>query len=273
MTVCIGVICDRGNRLVVVADRLATNGFSRQRFEIGTKICKLCDRWLVGLAGAALQFTDIEMQIGEGMENLSKMTSTDIVELVKSNYSRERKRKVEELFLIPRNLTWEKYCSDVNLPEPLRVALDRAVSTYDLDLSILLIGKNGKGTHIYEITNPGTAMPYRMKGYHAIGSGAFLANSTLIRNKYNSNLDLGKAVWIAFEAKKRSEAAEGVGKNTDIYVVSEKGTQRIAEETIEELERLYKEMIAEEKEERQKLLNIASRINICFQEDKTIKKL
>ena len=52
---------------------------------------------------------------------------------------------------------------------------------------------------------------------------------------------------ITFEAKKRSEKATGVGKLTDIVIISEKGHKRLSDAEIAQLEKIYEARIQIEK--------------------------
>jgi hypothetical protein len=65
------------------------------------------------------------------------------------------------------------------------------------------------------------------------------AESTFVWYDYSPEQKLSEALFIAFEAKKRAEAAGSVGKMTDGWIINRRGCHVIAQETIDELEKIY----------------------------------
>ena len=66
--------------------------------------------------------------------------------------------------------------------------------------------------------------------------------------KYSSAFPLTEALYIGFEAKKRSEMAGGVGRSTDILIIDENGIKEICPESVNLLEEIYHDR--EQKSER-----------------------
>lgn len=89
------------------------------------------------------------------------------------------------------------------------------------------------------------------------------AESTFVWYDFSPEQKLSEALFIAFEAKKRAEAAGSVGKITDGWVIDEKGCHVIASETISELEKIY--------EKRQEIFK-RERLGKEIEELKIIKK-
>lgn len=109
---------------------------------------------------------------------------------------------------------------------------------------LLLLGidenKDGQG-HIIRISNPGVWRSFDKLGFCCLGMGDNHAMSVFAWYKYTSSIALKDATYIAFEAKKRSEVAGGVGKETDMYIISKKGIKKIPDIIIEKLEAIYNE--------------------------------
>ena len=105
-----------------------------------------------------------------------------------------------------------------------------------------------KGPHIYRIENPAMKNCFDAIGYHAIGSGEIHAVSTFIVNNYEvKKTSLQRGLALAFEAKKRSERAVGVGEQTDLYIVTKDNTTHLPDDAIKELTEIYRKRIDEEK--------------------------
>jgi len=59
--------------------------------------------------------------------------------------------------------------------------------------------------------------------------------------RYSSTTPLNEALYIAFEAKKKSEMAGGVGPMTDALIVDSNGIQFVEDSTMQTLLEIYNE--------------------------------
>jgi hypothetical protein len=59
--------------------------------------------------------------------------------------------------------------------------------------------------------------------------------------RYSTATPLSEALYIAFEAKKKSEMAGGVGSTTDAITINDKGIELVEESTLQELLEIYNE--------------------------------
>ena len=87
---------------------------------------------------------------------------------------------------------------------------------------IVLIGGVDSRAHLHVVGNPGSSVCFDSIGYSAIGSGMPHALITFISKGYYDVLPLNEALLIAYEAKKISEKAPGVGRITYINIISSK---------------------------------------------------
>jgi 20S proteasome alpha/beta subunit len=141
---------------------------------------------------------------------------------------------------------------------------------YNYSLWIMLAGVDEAGGHIYRIENPATKHCFDAIGYHAIGSGDIHAIATFIGNNYEvKNTTLQRGLALTYEAKKRSEKAQGVGERTDMYVVSKEKTWHLPEEAIAELDGVYRERVKKEKEV---FLNMEQMVSSLDIEEKYLKQ-
>jgi 20S proteasome alpha/beta subunit len=118
---------------------------------------------------------------------------------------------------------------------------------YGYGLSLLIAGVDSSGAHIYRIDNPGRMEIFDTIGHCSIGSGQLHAISTFVANDYTYDLDLNHVVALTYEAKKRSEKAQGVGEQSDIYIVCRDGNTKLPQETISQLEKIYNKRSQQEK--------------------------
>jgi 20S proteasome alpha/beta subunit len=113
------------------------------------------------------------------------------------------------------------------------VASDRKITAGDVEYepaqqkfaqmtpsTILLVSGDISVVHIYAIDKNGMIACWDDVGFAAIGSGAWHAKSLLMQAGYVNKAIFAPALALTFAAKKASEIALGVGKETDIKIVS-----------------------------------------------------
>jgi len=79
---------------------------------------------------------------------------------------------------------------------------------------------------------------------------------------YESEIDLKHGLFIAFEAKKKSERATGVGEQTDIWLVAKDRTTKISQEIMDKLNTIYKSKIKEEHKVMSKMQTMIDEIDM-----------
>jgi hypothetical protein len=96
-----------------------------------------------------------------------------------------------------------------------------AVRKANFDVSFLVMGHDKDGPHIFTVDNPGVSACHDVAGYHAVGTGAWLASSELMRTNFDADNpdELGATVYNVCGAKFAAEAAEGVGGPTFLLVI------------------------------------------------------
>jgi 20S proteasome alpha/beta subunit len=69
-----------------------------------------------------------------------------------------------------------------------------ALARFDLGLELLVYGFNPQGNrHIFEVANPGKIISHDLRGFAAIGSGAWMALAGLNRKPINAGLS--ETIW------------------------------------------------------------------------------
>jgi hypothetical protein len=113
------------------------------------------------------------------------------------------------------------------------------ISRFELGLSLILCGVDGSGGHLFHIHDPGGYASFDNLSYCCSGIGNRHAEAVLAWYRYSRNFPLNESLYIAYEAKRRAELAGGVGRETDLLVISEDGIDQVANSTIESLEAIY----------------------------------
>jgi 20S proteasome alpha/beta subunit len=141
-------------------------------------------------------------------------------------------------------------------PQIVNLIID-AMAKYNYGLTILIAGVDDLGPHLFRIDNPAKVDTYDAIGHCAIGSGDVHAISTFIANDYDPNLDLNHVAAMTYEAKKRSEKAQGVGVESDLYIVCNNRVVKMPDYVIKKLDQIYSKR---EERERQAVADIQSEI-------------
>jgi len=246
LTICLSCICDENKRVVAVMDRMITSeGLSIEFEQLQCKIHTISNSCIVMSAGDALAPTDILREAQTEVGKMTKPSISQIATIVKRKYTSNRRSTIEETVLRPRGF------DDVNdfyekmrqLPPDVYTVIDDQVVRfhiiYGVRLEMIVAGTDATGAHIYQVSDPGVASCFDGLGFHAIGSGEPHAVSLITSYDYTGRFLLNQAIWVAYEAKRRSEKAPGVGKGTDICIIDESGIAHLSPKTIACLEEAF----------------------------------
>ena len=231
MTVCIAALYGDGAGVVLASDRMVT-----AHIPIGYEFEYKENAKIVELDEAASVFALIAGDVLRGNEifDLAKSeltlkgggcTASEAAEIVRSSYQKVRLTNVIHRELEPRGLDLNDYYGrhQTLLPQVVQM-IDQALSSSDLGVGILIAGSNSPAHTIHTILNPGTIHDNSSIGHGAIGSGAPHALYSLIEASYTPSLDKDAVVDLVERAKRRSEVAPGVGKETTMVVIPRKET-------------------------------------------------
>ncbi|MGE0853720.1 MAG: hypothetical protein AB7O44_29590 [Hyphomicrobiaceae bacterium] len=100
-----------------------------------------------------------------------------------------------------------------------------ALAQFDLGVELLIFGYHHNFVpHLFAVNNPGKIVEYNWQGYGAVGSGSFLALGALRQRPTHSNLE--DMIYRLLEAKFVSEAAQAVGRTTNLMTLNHDGEVR-----------------------------------------------
>lgn len=267
MTVGISVICQESTdpKVVLAADRMITTGRNpRIEYEhTKSKIQTIHDDDVVacmGVASGTVSFIEeFFHRLDEQISESEPLNIRDIAERGREVYTELGKDTVQnqvldKLDISLNELSENRHDYDSDVLSSLLSDVAESQNDFASQLEVLIVGVDGFGGHIYSIQNFDMD-PQNNIGYHAVGSGTQPARSVFIRNEYDTNESVKRAILNTIEAKNRSEEARGVGTEMDIAIVNQptSGSQCcevLTEPEKEQWEEIYEEIVDAELEAR-----------------------
>jgi hypothetical protein len=243
MTICIGLVCQNREQAIFVSDRMLTSPGLSVEFEHNEPKFEKLSSTCIGLsAGEAMPVTELFDEVRQRVASKASPTIKEIADSVAESLRKCKMKLVEEKYFLPRGLTIETYLqAQRHLNENVVLRLERAIEVERFGMISLVVGFDNAGAHIYEVSDPGHSECYQRLGFHAIGSGLPHAISTFISHDFTPNMDLNKALYVSYEAKKNAENAPGVGDATDMGIISEDGIRILSEDELNTLAKIFDE--------------------------------
>ncbi len=206
------------------------------------KLKKITDKIVTMSAGDALVGSKLARAIDSEFPNVAPSVHA-VAEASSKIYVRLRDEKVETDIFRPRGITrqqfYEKGCA---LPQQAAFAIDQEVMRVNLGVEVIIAGVDDAGGHLYYVGNPGgTAHELGQVGFHAIGSGGIHALQSLIGSAHCGSHSVADTIFAVYSAKRRAEAAPGVGKDTDVAIIGPHGYRQLSTKDMSILSELYAE--------------------------------
>jgi len=248
MTVCISALCaspdGAAKNVVVVSDRMVTLGRLTEFEHEVPKITNITDKVVALIAGDALRGSQLIRNVIE--TGVAPPLVRDLAQLTAVKYAEMRDAQIEAEVFRPRGLTRLQFyqgAAPALAQQPqIFFGIDNQVATFNMNVEVIVTGIDGHGGHLFFVGNPGqTVSSFHQIGYHAIGSGALQALQSMIGFGHMSARSLHQTVFACYASKRRAEVAPGVGKDTDLAVLSNKGMFKADKTMLDSLEELYQE--------------------------------
>lgn len=229
MTVCIAALCrwnypedgdpDRRCAAVVTcSDRMQTDSGLGLEYESAiSKWGIICGRISILVAGNTVFHSDFIRKTMDRFEG-ENPSVTEVSEFYAACIIERRKDDAEKRYLAPLGLTMEDFVSKQNSMKEsvVRELLDFIVG-YDIDVEAIVCGCDGEtSAHIFKISSIGLITCHDDIGFAAIGNGDVHAVTYLMSLPYWNGSSYSESAMALYLAKKRSEAAPGVGRITDM---------------------------------------------------------
>jgi len=282
MTVCIAALCwdsrMSGHLVVGAADRM----LSAPDTEYEPSQSKI---WSITKSIVAVGSGDTEL-LTELLEHIIQVVRKreqrrpgthweleEVARLYQAEYKRAAAARAEAKILAPLGLTMNSFRSQQKeMSDSLALQIATELWNFRLpDVEVIFTGTDLKGTHIYSSDNGSLAWRDGI-GFAAIGAGSPHANSQMMFRGHSKWSGLSDTLLLVYSAKKRAEAAPGVGRTTDMFAIGPgidsifsipshllgrletlyQETQRKAEKAIEKSRRGIEQYLAELEEETKK---------------------
>lgn len=236
MTICIAAIAKEngGEHIVFSTDHMVTTPTGQ--FEHSIIKYKLINGSTVAmLAGDPLIFDDL-VKIKSKEATFEKIKN----ELFQ-NFKDKRKEIIKNAIFDIYGID-EKFFIDAlrnTVPNMYINGILEQVSNYRLGTGILLIGFDEEGKARIAEVNEEKIIDLRDINFHAIGSGGTQAVNTLLFQKHDKCDCLLSTIYNVYKAKANAEVMQGVGKETELLVLSKNGCQKINEDGMKALKSIY----------------------------------
>ena len=237
MTILIGALCEGGDSIILLADKMTVLQPQSLVFGQSTKGIELTPFSFVLTAGMTSNYVFINAMKSSLNPQMSIM---QIAELLIMHYRNFRLNKVasEVLALQGFNSFDEFHHKQKYLDGTLVGGLVEQARFYNLGVELILGGIDDTG-HIFHIGNPGTYFNCDEPGFVCVGIGANRASPIFEFLDYSKDLSLSKVLSIVYLSKKRTEALSGIGESTDIWIVTkEEGIRKLSNQTLLKLEEM-----------------------------------
>jgi 20S proteasome alpha/beta subunit len=248
MTVCISALCAKADapakNVIVISDRMVTLGRLTEFEHEVPKITNIAPKVVVLVAGDAIRGSQLIKNVTEG--GPASPFVRDLAQLTASRYSEMRDAQIEAEIFRPRGLTrlqfYQGGAPAIGQQSQLFFGIDNQVATFNFNVEMIVTGVDDHGGHLFYVGNPGqTISSFHQIGYHAIGSGSLQALQSMIGFGHTSARPIHQTVFACYASKRRAEVAPGVGKDTDLAILTDAGMFKADKSALDPLEELYQE--------------------------------
>lgn len=245
MTICMGAVCqDGGGAAVVVASDRMVTWASLTEFEHRVpKVRSIGAAAVALIAGDALTGTRMAEEVAA--EKAGQALSVEqFADALADRYVAVRMECVEADLLKARGLNLQTfYQMHQQLLPQITGGIDQEMAQYNLGVELLVAGVDVSGGHVFTIHNPGGRhLHHDVIGHAAIGSGWIHAIQSMIGFHHASMQPLLDTIFRVYVSKRRAELAPGVGRETDLMIVTQAGPERLTEDAIAQLSGLYDDL-------------------------------
>lgn len=243
MTVCIAARCrtaDKKHAIVTISDmKLSTGSYSGEMATL--KVRHISRQWKCLIAGTFAHHVPLIDHISNAVGPWNTVIShEDIKQKCTNAFIAENKRLVEETILSPFGLTLETFLkSRKELGESLYERTWAEIVRVKVDCQMIVCGFS-PNPHIFTVENPTSDRPgfitdCDFPGFAAIGSGAYLADSTLFALQQNPVRSLAETIYLLSAAKFAAEAASDVGKESYFALYTQEGDPKVVIDNVASL--------------------------------------
>jgi hypothetical protein len=236
MTICIAAIGRGANNkeLIVFATDHMISSPQIGQFEMSVeKYKKINDTTVAMLSGNPLIFDSL-------IANCEECEFDEMTERIRDNMHQIKNDMIQKEILDMYHIDFDYLRGVLNteMKNPFILKVFETISQFALKTNILLTGFKGDDAQIMEV-NETSIRNMKDMNFDAIGSGAVQAIYTLLFQRHSPVDPLSATIYNVYKAKRNAEISVGVGKETDMMVLSKAGVVEIGEGKIEVLQQIY----------------------------------
>jgi ATP-dependent protease HslVU (ClpYQ) peptidase subunit len=246
MTVCIGAICGNGKAAVVAADKMVTFGppmLLQTEPPATSKVNKLTDESVLLFSGSVPDGEAIMALVSGRATTPPVRKVAELGEVIQQAYVGFKRRRVEDTILKPLlGADYDRFQALVaqSPSSAILVQTMGLIMQHNLQLDILLVGTDDTGSHLFVVTHPGVLLSLNTTGFAAIGTGGLHAGVRMSLAQHTKDASLVETIYNVYEAKRAAEVAPGVGKLTDLAVITNGAVKTAEKSLLDTLDQLHK---------------------------------
>jgi hypothetical protein len=242
LTICIGTICNNGKACVVAADREITVPGINLEFEHADKKIDDITGAVVLSSGDSLLASQVVERTRNALGNREHRVLA-VAEKLRDTYIDLHLERAEHVFLTPRGWTLQEFKDHgaAKIPAQTYLNIDSQLFGFGLGtVDFLVAGVDTTGAHLFHVFYNGVAGGDWLEwndrlGYSTIGSGSSHASISLALEGQHRQLSVSETLFNVYCAKRNSEAAPGVGKATDISILTSGKVEVVTSQRMEKL--------------------------------------
>lgn len=219
MTLVQASICDKGNTIILVADRMVSSSMGEViRYEKEGNASKLYvyNKNAIGFAGSVPDIIKIKKRIKK-IDDLDDFLNgvIEIMKIIKDE-ALDRTISVESIWKNKK-----EFIENLQIcPKALKDAIFAKNANFRLEMNCLIAGFNKNGdAKIYLLNNEYEVNDITDFHYFSVGSGSPFSLLFFDQEEYSENCSLNEGLYFAYSAKKTAESHIGVGVKTDIVIL------------------------------------------------------
>ena len=226
MTICIAAGCldNYRHRIVLCADWRMTNAIGT--LDVALKLRSLPKNFKCLTAGKDSEILSLVHLLRDDLQNVASIDETNIKTIVDGVLSRRKKQKAEEYIQSRLAITYSDFISfgKDKLPSDIFREMIFEITKITIGAELIIAGFAGNQTIIIETTDEGTA--HLRDDFAAVGSGAYLAQASLLARGQNYGRPTDETIYCVYEAKKQSQNIKSVGESTYLLVLYDDGSAK-----------------------------------------------
>jgi 20S proteasome alpha/beta subunit len=233
--------------IVVVADRMLTAADVQYEPEQGSKFYYFNEHigaLIAGDAAPQIAICDATFRRVEALGE-DKPSVQQVADFFAEEHARYRMREAEQVFLLPLGMNVTTFMQNQKtlnakfVSETVQSLQNHSIGNTE---TIIMGLDSDLGGQLFKIDRWGVVRSDNLAGFSTAGIGEWHAASHLMLVGYEKSWHVNRALFHLYYAKRKAEAAPGIGRNTDLYFIDDGGIKDFDPRIIDLLKKHIEEM-------------------------------